>query len=192
MNIKAIGYIGVLLAVLGFIGAEWFFARNYQRNIDLLVRPDTGKVIPLERIIKRLPAETVYVASKPISRLPKPAPIHNTTCDSLRAANDSLMIPREATVVTSHGETIEVTYDPETENFTVIPTPLVIIEPTERLITRNLPELQSPSAHFWAGMDLLWSGTPGVIGHIGYDQVGLSLGNVAEKPCWGVSVHLAL
>ena len=51
----------IVLAVLGFVGAEWYTARKYQRNIDLASPAETVKVqLPPIRVV--MPPETLRVA----------------------------------------------------------------------------------------------------------------------------------
>lgn len=201
MNLKAAGYIVAILAVLGFVTGVWYAARSYQRNIDLLAPADTVKHdLPVIRVplpVERLSPDSANIilihpkSPAPVGGNRAPAP-NQGTVDSLEQVIADLSGTVYVTVHDKEGGTHSWTYVPVTGMSWEYYYPIQIVQPQDILITRNLPAVPEPERNFWAGMDLLWSGTPGVIGHFGFKTVGLSIGNVGDKPTYGIALHFSL
>lgn len=200
MTPRLVLYALAVISVVGLLTGIHYIEGNYWRNKLLAERPDTSKTVNLPQIIKKDSAQTLTAQAKPhppkdhgLNRLLSPLKaIVGARPDPRDSVIAELLIPREATVTTSKGETIEVTYDPGTDTFTVVPQPLIIIQPTERLISHNIPEVEPPTKNVWIGFNALNAQGAAILGTIGYKQVGFTVGIVQDKLAWGIGLHFSL
>lgn len=201
--------IGAILFFIAWnVGARYFWM-SYQHDKDLAIVPDTSAPRLGEKTRLRLPPDTSI--AKAVLRDSRgviaPKTPHSSgkigmilgVVESLKTANQdlteevaNLSISREVTVTTKQGEEINVTYDPPTENFTVITHPFEIIQPIERDITRSIPKVESPTSDFWTQVNLLYSGGAGVMATLGFKTLGVGYGIISEKPAYAVILHFTL
>lgn len=196
MNLKPLAYIGAILALFGsYVFTEQFGEHRY-RDKMLALPPDTSKAVNLPPKLVQGPPEVHTGTIIPPKRETRPTaslpPLRANREDSLTERIAELEQPVHFTLTDNHGGTHDINYDPVAENITETYTPMIIIQPQDRYITRNLPEIPEPLHNFWIGVDALYAGGAGVMGTVGFRQLGCKVGVINDKFAWGLECRFDL
>ena len=204
MNKNLVISLALVLAVASFIVGEWFVARSYQRNIDLLAPADTTTHV-LPPILRPLPPETLKATIPPHHTatpsnlltigavMSNQSDISQAVIDSLQQVVADLSDTVEVTLTDKEGGTHYWRYDPQSKIATELFYPVQIIQPQESFITHNLPAVENPLSKFFVELHPAWQNAVGAGLSIGYDR--LAIGRIwmtDQAPITFLTIHFSL